>query len=284
MNITSWLVSSWLLAAAPAPTVLALTVEREITPAEVREHPREWAVKVARKGDGLIDFTIVRTLSEPKYLVARLSVRHAGKVIVDSSTPLFAKPSGNTFYFSISAEDIAESTFSLSESGLGTVNGVTADVPVPGSDIHQFRLRSFVPPDLVKPAPNTTQSRLLFRLVTDADDAAPADTLADSGSKEQLRVRREVLLDESAVSSATVAKAPADGGVQIEVVLTEAGAKRFAEITSANIGKRLAMVFDGKLLSAPTIRSVIRDKAVIGGKFTADEAEVIAKALNKLNP
>jgi hypothetical protein len=40
------------------------------------------------------------------------------------------------------------------------------------------------------------------------------------------------------------------------------------------------MIFDGKLLSAPTIRSVIRDKAVITGQFTAAEAEVIVNVLN----
>ena len=35
-----------------------------------------------------------------------------------------------------------------------------------------------------------------------------------------------------------------------------------------------------KLLSAPTIRSVLHDRAVIIGQFTAAEAEVIVNALN----
>ena len=35
-----------------------------------------------------------------------------------------------------------------------------------------------------------------------------------------------------------------------------------------------------KLLSAPTIRSVLHDRAVITGQFTAAEAEVIVNALN----
>ena len=122
---------------------------------------------------------------------------------------------------------------------------------------------------------------LQFRLVAEAADTAPADTLADStNNKASLHVRREVLLDETAISSATVTKAPMVGGVQIEVTFTEAGAKRFAEITGANIGKRLAMIFDGKVLSAPTIRSVIHDKAVITGQLTTAEAEVVANALN----
>jgi len=124
--------------------------------------------------------------------------------------------------------------------------------------------------------------RLQFHLVAEAADAAPADTLADPGSKETLRVRKEVLLDESAVARASVTISPVRGVpiVSVTVDFNEAGAKRFAQITAANMGKRLAIVFDGKLLSAPTIRSVIRDKAVITGQFTAAEAEVVANALN----
>ncbi|MBI5687701.1 MAG: protein kinase [Verrucomicrobia bacterium] len=133
------------------------------------------------------------------------------------------------------------------------------------------------PPADAKPAP-----RLQFRLVADAGDNAPADALPDPGSKETLRVRREILLDETAVARASVVVSPtARSAVSVEVEFNQTGAKRFAEITSANIGKRLAVVFDGKVVSAPTIRSVIRDKAVITGNFTAVEvAEAIVNALN----
>ena len=126
-------------------------------------------------------------------------------------------------------------------------------------------------------------SRLQFRLVADAGDTAPAETLADQNDRSgnrMLRLRKEVLLDESAVARASVVVSP-EGGVSVEVDFNEAGGKRFAEITGANIGKRLAVVFDGNVLSAPTIMSVIHDKAVITGKFTVRElAETIAKALN----
>ena len=137
-------------------------------------------------------------------------------------------------------------------------------------------------PPSTRPATPATRpaQRLQFRLVADANDTAPADTLVDPAGKEQLRVRREVLLDESAVARASVTVSP-ENDVAVTVDFNEAGANRFADITAANIGRRLAVVFDGKLLSAPTIRSVIRDKAIITGNFTAAEvAEVVANALN----
>ena len=142
------------IAATLATRGFALTMERAVTLAYVHEHPEEWFVKAIEKESGLIQFTVVRTLSEPKYLVAHLAVHHAGKLIATSDTPLFAKKKGNTFYFSISAEDIAESKFDLSESGLGsTVNGVEMDIPVVGSNVYQFRLLDFIPEDVLKPGP-----------------------------------------------------------------------------------------------------------------------------------
>jgi len=69
---------------------------------------------------------------------------------------LFGKKNGNTLYFSISAEDIAESEFDISESGLSssTVNGVKRDIPVVGSNVYQFQLLDFIPEDVLKPGLN----------------------------------------------------------------------------------------------------------------------------------
>jgi len=119
--------------------------------------------------------------------------------------------------------------------------------------------------------------RLQFRLVADSKESA--DAIFSRDGNEQFRLRRDVLLDETAVASATVNNT-AQGPV-IEVIFTDAGGKRFAEITGASIGKRLAIVFDGKVLSTPTIRTVIHDKAIITGMLTTAEAGAIATALNQ---
>ncbi|MDO8733950.1 MAG: protein translocase subunit SecD, partial [Elusimicrobiota bacterium] len=58
------------------------------------------------------------------------------------------------------------------------------------------------------------------------------------------------------------------------------GAKLFAAITEANIEKRLAIVLDGVVQSAPVIRSRIPDgHAIIEGNFTAEEASGLAIVL-----
>ncbi|HPT39660.1 MAG TPA: protein translocase subunit SecD, partial [Candidatus Omnitrophota bacterium] len=59
-----------------------------------------------------------------------------------------------------------------------------------------------------------------------------------------------------------------------------AGAKKFAEVTAANVGKRLAIVLDGKIQSAPRIREAIPSgEAVITGRFDAQSAQDLALIL-----
>jgi SecD/SecF fusion protein len=58
------------------------------------------------------------------------------------------------------------------------------------------------------------------------------------------------------------------------------GAKKFAEITSANIGRRLAIVLDGKVQSAPNIKEAIPSgEAVISGRFDVEQAQDLALVL-----
>lgn len=128
----------------------ALTVEEPLTVDYVRTHPAEWSVKVAKADGGLVKFTIVRNLAEPRYLVAHLAVRHSGKLIATSDSPAFGKKQGNTFYFSLAEEDLADSKFDLCESAF-TELGDNA-VPEPGTIVHQIPLKDFFVAESDKPA------------------------------------------------------------------------------------------------------------------------------------
>ncbi|PIU41536.1 MAG: protein translocase subunit SecD, partial [Candidatus Omnitrophica bacterium CG07_land_8_20_14_0_80_42_15] len=58
------------------------------------------------------------------------------------------------------------------------------------------------------------------------------------------------------------------------------GARKFSEITASNVGKRLAIVLDGKVQSAPSIREPIPSgEAVISGRFGMQEAQDLALVL-----
>lgn len=63
------------------------------------------------------------------------------------------------------------------------------------------------------------------------------------------------------------------------------GAKKFAKITEENVGKRLAIVLDGKVQSAPVIREPIPSgQAQITGRFTQEEARDLAIVLRSPLP
>ena len=69
--------------------------------------------------------------------------------------------------------------------------------------------------------------------------------------------------------------------VDILLKLSDSGAVKFTEITAGNIGRRMAILLDGNLITAPVIRDTIsQGVAVINGDFTRDEAERIALGLS----
>lgn len=69
------------------------------------------------------------------------------------------------------------------------------------------------------------------------------------------------------------------GQPAVNFELKSEAAKKFEEFTEKNIGKRLAIVLDEKVVSAPVIRSKISDKGQITGNFTAQEAQDLALIL-----
>ena len=70
------------------------------------------------------------------------------------------------------------------------------------------------------------------------------------------------------------------GGPAVGVTLDSKGAKEFDSITAANVGKRMAIVLDGKVYSAPRINERISGgRAIINGTFSTDEANDLAVVL-----
>ena len=93
-----------------------------------------------------------------------------------------------------------------------------------------------------------------------------------------------LLLDrEGALTGAVLTDAfvePGEMGLpEVSFHLTREGAKAFSRLTGSNINKRLAIVLDGKIQSAPVIQSRISDAGRITGRFTREEAHDLAIVL-----
>jgi len=58
------------------------------------------------------------------------------------------------------------------------------------------------------------------------------------------------------------------------------GARKFGEATAANVGKRFAIVLDGRIISAPVIRdAILGGSGIISGSFTVASARDLALLL-----
>lgn len=69
---------------------------------------------------------------------------------------------------------------------------------------------------------------------------------------------------------------------EVQLQFNDEGKVLFGDITSRNVGRRVAIFLDGMPVSAPpTVRTPITDgKAVISGHFTVEEAKVMTQRLN----
>lgn len=69
---------------------------------------------------------------------------------------------------------------------------------------------------------------------------------------------------------------------QVALQFDSDGAKLFADMTKRNIGKQIAIVLDGNIVSAPTVQAEIPNgQAVITGDFTVKEAKALVARLNE---
>ena len=66
---------------------------------------------------------------------------------------------------------------------------------------------------------------------------------------------------------------------QVGVTFTGSGQKKFTDLTAATVGKQVAIVLDGVVISAPVIQNTIPGDAQITGNFSKDEAQNLANVL-----
>ena len=110
-------------------------------------------------------------------------------------------------------------------------------------------------------------------------ETQPAAGLREAVLESGLRIylRPEAVVTGADVTSASVVDA--GGRYSVNVAFSSAAANRLTEATKIHIGRPIAILLNGKVISAPTLRSTIRGSAVITGDFTRAEAERIASGL-----
>ena len=102
--------------------------------------------------------------------------------------------------------------------------------------------------------------------------------LISDGKVEFIDSNGQVVMTGDMIESATYIYA--DGDHQVAFSLNEKGTSLFAEITSANLGRKIGIYLDGKLLTEPTVQNpILNGSGVINGIESKEQATAIAGKL-----
>ncbi len=124
-------------------------------------------------------------------------------------------------------------------------------------------------------------ANLTFRFVTNnTEDSFGAEKLVFEDSSEEVIVSKRIILSGDNLLDAQPRMDTENNETVVTFSLDRVGAKRFGKATSTGIGKRLAIVLDGKIISAPVIRDTIATgSGQISGGFTFQSATDLALLL-----
>ncbi len=121
-------------------------------------------------------------------------------------------------------------------------------------------------------------AQLNFRLVNDNSDFGTDELISEIG--ETLNVSKRIVMSGENLIDAQPNIQNQQNEPTVSFTLDRLGAQKFGRTTTDNVGKRLAIVLDGKIISAPNINEPITSgNGMISGNFTFQEATDLALLL-----
>jgi preprotein translocase subunit SecD/SecD/SecF fusion protein len=154
-----------------------------------------------------------------------------------------------------------------------------------GQDEIVVQLPGVSDPDRVKTLIGTT-AHMTFQMV---DASAPPGPVAPLGDEilpmadnpdQKMAVFSDVSVDGADLTNAQASTDPQSGQWEVVFSLNSVGAREFADVTTANVGKPFAIILDGKIIEAPVIREPITGgTGQITGGFDAQRATDLALLL-----
>ena len=124
-------------------------------------------------------------------------------------------------------------------------------------------------------------ANLTFRFISnEKEDSFGVEKLSYENSQDEDLVSKRIILSGDNLLDAQPRMNNQTNETVVSFSLDRVGAKRFGKATSSGIGKQLAIVLDGKIISAPVIRETIASgSGQISGGFTFQSATDLALLL-----
>ena len=121
-------------------------------------------------------------------------------------------------------------------------------------------------------------AQLNFRLVSENDEFGSEELISENGEK--LFVSKRIVMSGENLVDAQPSIQNQNNEPTVSFTLDRLGAQKFGRATTDNVGKRLAIVLDGEIVSAPNINEPITSgNGMISGNFSFQEATDLALLL-----
>ena len=142
-----------------------------------------------------------------------------------------------------------------------------------GSDRILVELPGLDDPERIKSLLGKT-ANLTFRFVVQSDEPSfGSEKMISEDGLEELIVSKRIIISGENLVDANPRMDNQSNETVVSFTLDRVGAKRFGKATTSGIGKRLAIVLDGKVISAPVIRdAIVSGSGQISGNFTFQTA------------
>ena len=132
-------------------------------------------------------------------------------------------------------------------------------------------------PDRIKKLLGKT-AQLNFRLVSENTEFGVEELISETGEK--LKISKRIVMSGENLIDAQPSIQNQQNEPTVSFTLDRLGSQKFGRATTDNVGKRLAIVLDGKIISAPNINEPITSgNGMISGNFTFQEATDLALLL-----
>ena len=123
-------------------------------------------------------------------------------------------------------------------------------------------------------------ANLTFRLVSETEDDFGSELLSFEDSDEKMNISKRVIVSGDNLENAQPQLDRTTNQAVVSFTFDRAGSKKFGRATTDNVGKRLAIVLDNKIISAPVVReAILGGNGQITGNFTFQSATDLAVLL-----
>ncbi len=124
-------------------------------------------------------------------------------------------------------------------------------------------------------------ANLTFQFISSSEsDSFGTENLKFDNGIEEASVSKRIILNGDNLVDAKPRMDTQNNETIVSFTLDRVGAKKFARATTENVGKQLAIILDGKIISAPSIREpIVGGAGQITGNFTFQSATDLALLL-----